>query len=102
MKILGLSFDYHDAAAALIIDGNIFAAAEEERFSRKKHDINIPNKSIDFCLARAGIGASELDKVVFYEDTLLKYVSRLSFIFLRASTSSLDLPAYVFLYDKKS
>ena len=73
MKILGLSFDYHDAAAALIVDGAIVAAAEEERFSRKKHDAGFPARAIRFCLEKAGITATDLDKVVHYENPFLKF-----------------------------
>jgi carbamoyltransferase len=73
MKVLGLSFDYHDAAAALVIDGAIVAAAEEERFSRKKHDSRFPERAIRFCLEQAGIGAADLDKVVHYENPFLKF-----------------------------
>ncbi len=72
MRILGLSFDYHDAAAAIVVDGKILAAADEERFSRVKHDSEFPKRAIEFCLSTAGIAASDIDAVVFYEDTLLK------------------------------
>ncbi len=72
MYILGLSFDYHDAAAALIHDGKVLAAAEEERFSRKKHDASLPKLAAQFCLDEAGITSSELDRVVFYENPFLK------------------------------
>jgi carbamoyltransferase len=70
--ILGLSFDYHDSAAALLHDGKIVAAAQEERFTRKKHDAGFPTRSIAYCLAEAGIGLQDIDAVVYYEDTLLK------------------------------
>jgi carbamoyltransferase len=73
MYILGISCFYHDAAAALLHDGHLVAAAEEERFSRKKHDLGYPEKAIAFCLAEAGITANELDHVVFYEKPLLKF-----------------------------
>jgi carbamoyltransferase len=73
MRILGVSCYYHDAAAALVQDGLLVAAAEEERFTRKKHDAGFPKQAIDFCLARAGITAAELDYVVFYEKPLLKF-----------------------------
>lgn len=73
MYILGLSCHYHDAAAALLKDGLLVAAAEEERFSRKKHDYDFPQKAIDFCLQQAGITAQELDYVVFYEKPLRKF-----------------------------
>lgn len=73
MKILGISCFYHDAAAALIDNGKIIAAAEEERFSRKKHDSSFPNKAIDFCLETAQIAAKDVDWVVFYEKPFLKF-----------------------------
>lgn len=73
MDILGISCFYHDAAAALIRDGVLVAAAEEERFTRKKHDSGFPERAIDFCLQRAGIKAGDLDYVVFYEKPLLKF-----------------------------
>lgn len=73
MYILGLSFYYHDSAAALIKDGELVAAAMEERFSRKKHDNDFPQLAIDFCLKQAGITADDLDYVVFYEKPLLKF-----------------------------
>lgn len=73
MYILGISCHYHDAAAALLHDGMLVAASEEERFSRKKHDFGFPHQAIAFCLAQGGITAQELDYVVFYEKPLLKF-----------------------------
>ena len=73
MNILGLSCNYHDSAAALLIDGNLIAAAEEERFSRIKHDFSFPEQAIDFCFAQAGINPGDLEYVVFYEKPLLKF-----------------------------
>ncbi|MCI0407626.1 MAG: hypothetical protein L0191_03515, partial [Acidobacteria bacterium] len=67
MHILGISCYYHDAAAALIQDGRLVAAAQQERFSRRKHDPSFPAGAIDFCLRKAGIAAGDLDYVVFYE-----------------------------------
>lgn len=67
MYILGISCHYHEAAAALIKDGRIVAAAEEERFSRKKHDASFPKQAIAFCLETAGVRAADLTYVVFYE-----------------------------------
>lgn len=72
-KILGLSFFYHDSAAALVVDGVPVAMAEEERFSRKKHDSGYPKKAIDFVLSQAGISPEELDYVVFYEKPFVKF-----------------------------
>lgn len=73
MKILGVSFDYHDAAAALLVDGRIIAAETEERFTRKKHDPSMPIHAIEYCLKKAGIKPQDLHKVVYYEDTRLKF-----------------------------
>jgi carbamoyltransferase len=73
MKILGLSAFYHDSAACLVIDGNIVAAAQEERFSRKKHDAGFPTHAVAYCLAEAGIVAADIDYVVFYDKPFLKF-----------------------------
>lgn len=73
MYILGISCYYHDSAAALLCDGELIAAADEERFSRLKHDSGFPRQAIDFCLARAGITAQDLAYVVFYEKPLQKF-----------------------------
>lgn len=72
-NILGLSFHYHDAAAALIVDGAVVAAAEEERFTRIKHDPSFPDEAIDFCLRQAGIAMADVDAVAFYEKPLVKF-----------------------------
>ena len=72
MKILGLSFYYHDAAAVLLVDGVPVAMAEEERFSRKKHDADFPTLAIDFVLREGKISANDLDYIVFYEKPFLK------------------------------
>ena len=71
--ILGISAFYHDSAACLVRDGEILAAAQEERFTRKKHDHNFPSNAVDYCLQRANISASDLDLVVFYDKPLLKF-----------------------------
>jgi carbamoyltransferase len=71
--ILGISAYYHDSAACLVRDGHIVAAAQEERFSRKKHDHDFPAAAVDFCLRQAGITAAELDHVAFYDKPLLKF-----------------------------
>ncbi|QPF92240.1 carbamoyltransferase family protein [Bradyrhizobium commune] len=73
MRILGISAFYHDSAAALVIDGKIVAAAQEERFTRRKHDSGFPASAVRYCLAEAGIDASALDHVVFYEKPFLKF-----------------------------
>ena len=71
--ILGISAYYHDSAACLVKDGEIVAAAQEERFTRKKHDSDFPCHAVDYCLGAAGIGADELDYVGFYDKPLLKF-----------------------------
>lgn len=72
MIILGLSYNYHDSAAALVRDGVLVAAAEEERFSRVKHDSGYPALAIQFCLDTAGITLEQVDYVVFYEKPFVK------------------------------
>jgi len=73
MRILGISGFYHDSAAALLADGRIVAAAQEERFTRKKHDARFPQSAIAYCLAEAGVGLDDVDYVVFYEKPFLKF-----------------------------
>ncbi len=71
--ILGISAFYHDSAAALVVDGRIVAAAQEERFTRRKHDAGFPAHAVQFCLDRAGLAAGDLDYVAFYDKPLLKF-----------------------------
>ena len=73
MHILGISAFYHDSAAALVIDGDIRSAAQEERFTRKKHDQEFPEHAINYCLQSAGLKAMDLDYVVFYDKPFLKF-----------------------------
>ena len=73
MDILGISAFYHDSAAALVRDGEIIAAAQEERFTRKKHDSRFPSDAVRYCLEAGGLTAEQLDYVVFYEKPLLKF-----------------------------
>jgi carbamoyltransferase len=73
MNILGISAFYHDSAACLVQDGAIVAAAQEERFSRKKHDSAFPQRAAEYCVAQAGIGFADLDLVAFYDKPLLKF-----------------------------
>lgn len=73
MRILGISAFYHDSAAALIEDGNIIAAAQEERFTRVKHDAGFPEKAIQSCLNQAGITMADVDYVAFYDKPFLKF-----------------------------
>lgn len=74
--ILGISAFYHDAAAALIKDGEIIAAAQEERFTRKKHDSNFPENAIDYCLREAGIKKNNIDLIVSHDDAYKKDVKK--------------------------
>ncbi|HOX37067.1 MAG TPA: carbamoyltransferase [Candidatus Brocadiia bacterium] len=71
--ILGISAFYHDSAAALVRDGDIVAAAQEERFTRKKHDPGFPARAVEYCLREAGIGPDKLDVVAFYDKPILKF-----------------------------
>jgi carbamoyltransferase len=91
MYILGISCYYHDAAAALLKDGDLIAAAAEERFSRKKHDSGFPRLAIDFCLEQAGITGDDLDYVVFYEKPLTKFER-----ILMSSLATYPLPMIMF------
>ena len=72
-KVLGISAFYHDSAAALVVNGEIIAAAQEERFTRKKHTPEFPLKAIEFCLREANISIEEVDAIVFYDKPLLKF-----------------------------
>jgi carbamoyltransferase len=73
MNILGISAFYHDSAACLVRDGEIIAAAQEERFTRKKHDASFPDNAIEFCLKTGGIKVSDLDYVGFYDKPFIKF-----------------------------
>ena len=73
MRVLGISAFYHDSAAALVVDGEIRAAAQEERFTRKKHDPGFPRHAIRYCLEQAGGSIDEIDHVVFYDKPFIKF-----------------------------
>lgn len=73
MNILGLSAFYHDSAACLVVDGDIVAAAQEERFTRKKHDSGFPAKAAEYCVQAAGLRPADLDYIVFYDKPFLKF-----------------------------
>ena len=92
MTVLGLSCWYHDAAAAVVRDGVIVAAAQEERFTRRKHDPEFPTNAVAYCLAEAGITAADLDAVAFYDKPLLKF-ERLLETFLTLAPRG--LPAFL-------
>jgi carbamoyltransferase len=73
MRVLGLSAYYHDSAAAMVVDGRVVAAAQEERFSRRKHDAAFPAQALDYCLSAAGVRLAEVDYVAFYDKPFLKF-----------------------------
>jgi carbamoyltransferase len=73
MNILGISAFYHDSAAAMVVDGDIVAAAQEERFTRKKHDAGFPRHAVEYCLNEAGLSPDQLDFIAFYDKPLLKF-----------------------------
>src|SRR5262245_7693801 len=72
-RILGLSAYYHDSAACLVVDGEIVAAAQEERFTRKKHDAGFPSNAVRYCLREGGVSIGQIDHVGFYEKPLVKF-----------------------------
>src|SRR5579862_1569673 len=73
MLTLGISAFYHDSAAALLRDGEVVAAAQEERFTRRKHDPSFPNRAIEYCLSEANIDIDDVDVVAFYDKPFLKF-----------------------------
>ena len=73
VSILGISAFYHDSAACLVQDGRIIAAAQEERFTRKKHDASFPRFAAEYCLKAGGLAAQEVDYVAFYEKPFVKF-----------------------------
>src|SRR5829696_2493597 len=73
MRVLGISAFYHDSAAALIEDGHLVGAAQEERFTRKKHDSGFPQHAVQYCLDEAGIKLADVDYVAFYDKPFLKF-----------------------------
>src|SRR4029077_18454267 len=73
MRILGISAFYHDSAAALVADGHIAAAAQEERFTRRKQDAGYPENAIQYCLDAGGVQLNDLDYIVFYEKPFVKF-----------------------------
>lgn len=99
MLILGISAFYHDSAAALIGDGIILAAAQEERFSRKKHDSEFPKRAIEYCLSEAGVTLEKIDYVVFYDKPFLKFErlleTYLAFAPKGFSSFRLSMPAWL-------
>ena len=73
MRILGISAYYHDSAAALLVDGEVIAAAQEERFTRKKHDSSFPASAARYCLESQGLKLSDIEAVIYYEKPLLTF-----------------------------
>ena len=73
MRILGISAFYHDSAACLLADGRLVAAAQEERFTRKKHDAGFPHHAVRYCLEAGGVGLDQVDYVAFYDKPFLKF-----------------------------
>ena len=90
--ILGISAFYHDSAAALVVDGETVAAAQEERFTRKRHDAAFPELAVEYCLREAGIRRDQLDFIAYYEKPLTKF-DRLLQTYLAYAPS--DSPAFV-------
>lgn len=102
MYILGISAFYHDSASALIEDGHIIAAVQEERFSRKKHDPSFPNEAIEYCLREGGISVDDVDFVVFYDKPYLKFERLLAtyFAFVPKGLLSFSAAIPVWLKEK--
>ncbi len=100
--ILGISAFYHDSAACLVVDGDIVAAAQEERFTRQKHDPAFPNLAAQYCLAEGGLAVSDLDYVVFYEKPLRKFERLLEtyFAFAPSGLKSFSMAIPVWLKEK--
>jgi carbamoyltransferase len=73
MRVLGISAFYHDSASALVENDRIVAAAQEERFTRKKHDPSFPSNAVDYCLQEASLRLEDLDYIVFYDKPFLKF-----------------------------
>ena len=98
-SILGISAFYHDSAAALVVDGKIIAAAQEERFSRKKHDSNYPAKAIEYVLSEGELNLSEIDHIVFFEKPFLKFErlleTYLAFAPLGFKSFSMSMPIWL-------
>src|SRR5213593_3561260 len=99
MRILGISAFYHDSAAAIVEDGHIVAAAQEERFTRKKHDAGFPRCAIEYCLGECGGSLAEVDHVVFYDKPFLKFErlleTYLAFVPRGFSSFSMAIPLWL-------
>ena len=103
-RVLGISAFYHDSAAAILDDGEVVAAAQEERFTRKRHDAAFPRHALAYCLEEAGLSLDELDAVVFYDKPFLKFERLLETYYafaprgLRSSLSAMPVWIKVLLY----
>src|ERR1017187_8955758 len=98
ISVLGISAFYHDSAAALVVDGEIVAAAQEERFTRQKYDERFPTNAIAYCLKEAGLRPEQLDYVGFYDKPFLKFERLLeTYLAYRSEehTSELQSPMYL-------
>src|SRR5688572_24681668 len=100
--ILGISAFYHDSAAALVVDGRLVAAAQEERFTRKKHDAAFPSHAVAYCLREAGLRPEQLSYVAFYDKPLTKFERLLEtyLAFAPRGLRSFSLALPVWLKDK--
>ena len=96
MKILGISAYYHDSAAAIISNGTILAAAQEERFTRIKQDESFPVNAIKYCLEYSGYSLQELDAIVFYDKPLLKFERLLETYYTNAPRGLKSLCCFLF------
>ena len=94
-KILGISAFYHDSAATIVVDGKIIAAAQEERFTRKKHDSDYPYNAIEFVLNFTDSKLSEIDSIVFYEKPFLKFERLLETYVAMAPKGFIQLNLYL-------
>jgi carbamoyltransferase len=92
MKILGISAFYHDSAAAVLVDGEIIAAAQEERFTRLRHDAAFPSNAIQYCLREAGLTLHDFDYIAFYDKPFLKFERLLETYFNHAPSG---LPSFL-------
>ena len=99
-SILGISAFYHDSAACILIDGKIIAAAQEERFTRKKHDPSYPKNAIEFVLNFSNLKLNEIDQIVFFEKPFLKF-ERLLETYVAFAPKDLFLSAKLFHYGLK-
>ena len=101
MRILGISCFYHDSSCSLIIDDEIIAAAQEERFTRKKNTPIFPTNSIKFCLEQSGLKLQELDAIVFYDKPLVKFDRLISTFYQVAPSGIIPFLKYIPIWIKE-